>query len=217
MIIFVETQILKKITLDVEPTDSIETIKYKIQDKEGTSPNAYNLIFKGKRLEDIRNLQDYGIQNESEIIMILKIRGHTYRTIYIKNGDKTINLRVCFCYHVDHLKGLIYKETGIKPEVQKLSFEGKVFDKDKAEIITYGLEDGCVINLEIIPEPEYEKPFYYNYYNNYTFEELKEKFKNELIQLKDMGYFDEELNIQVLKECDGNIQYSIEKLVALLG
>ena len=217
MIIFVETQILKKITLEVEPTDSIETIKYKIQDKEGTSPNAYNLIFKGKRLEDNRILSDYNIQEGNTINLVLRMRGHTYRTIYIKNGDKTFNLRVCFCYHVDRLKELIYKETGIKSEVQKLSFRGKVFDKDKAEIITYGLEDGCVINLEIIPEPEYEKPFYYNYYNNYTFEELKEKFKNELNQLKEIGYFDEELNIQVLKECDGNIQYSIEKLVALLG
>ena len=32
-----------------------------------------------------------------------------------------------------------------------------------------------------------------------------------------MGYVDEEINIQVLRECDGNIQYAIEKLVTLSG
>ena len=217
MIIFDKTLTGKTITLEVESTDSIEIIKNKIQDKEGIPPDQMIIFYKGKILEDNRNLCDYYIQNEETIQMMLKIRGHTYRTIYIKNGDKTTTLKVCFCYPVHHLKGLIYKETGIKPQVQKLSFEGKVFDKEKAEIITYGLKDGSVIDLEIIQEPEYENLFDYNYYNNYSFEELKEKFKNELNQLKDMGYFDEEMNIQVLKECDGNIQYAIEKLVTLVG
>ena len=217
MIVLIKTWQGKIITLEVEPTDTIETIKSKIQEKEGTPLDIMILYYNNRRLEDNRTLSDYNIQNESKIQQNRKIRGHTYRTIYIKNGDKTTNLRVCFCYPVYHLKELICKETGIKPQVQKLSFEGKVFDKEKAEIITYGLKDGSVIDLEIIPEPEYENLFDYNYYNNYSFEELKEKFKNELNQLRDMGYFDEEMNIQVLKECDGNIQYAIEKLVTLSG
>ena len=217
MIIFVKTLVGKQLTIEVESEDSIETVKSKIQDKEGVPPDQMIIYYKGKQLEDNRLLSDYNIQNHDTIIMTLRMRGHTYRKIYIKNGEQTTILEVCFCYDVGYLKERIFKKTGIKPQVQKLSFKGKAFDKENESIQTYGLEEGSVIDLEIIPEPEYENPFYYNYYNNYTIEELKEKFKNELTQLKDMGYCDEEINIQVLKECDGNIQYAIEKLVTLSG
>jgi hypothetical protein len=69
MKIFVKTVSGKVMTFDVEPNETIDDVKYMIEELEGIPPNTQFLFFAGKEARNGHTLADYNIANESTLYL----------------------------------------------------------------------------------------------------------------------------------------------------
>ncbi|KAF7062790.1 hypothetical protein CFC21_069351 [Triticum aestivum] len=73
MQIFVKNLGGKTLTFNVQSSDTIRSVKEKIQQVDGIDPASQRLIFSGWQLEDSFTLAEYNIQHESTFHLCLRL------------------------------------------------------------------------------------------------------------------------------------------------
>ncbi|XP_037474164.1 ubiquitin-NEDD8-like protein RUB2 [Triticum dicoccoides] len=70
----VKTLTGKEIEIDIDPTNTVDRIKERVEEKEGIPPVQQRLIFAGKQLADDKTAKDYNIKGGDVLHLVLALR-----------------------------------------------------------------------------------------------------------------------------------------------
>lgn len=144
----------ENITIRVEPTDTVESLKVKIEEKTRIPP-AQQLLENGhQQLEDARTLGSYNISTSASSLHLVRrsndssTAGNGSMQIFVKTLDgKTITIDVEPTETIESVKAKIEEKVGIPPEDQRLTFGNRNLNESGRTVSDYNIQNCSTIYL----------------------------------------------------------------------
>ncbi|SPO07462.1 uncharacterized protein DNG_10156 [Cephalotrichum gorgonifer] len=144
--VYVKTLTGKTLKIKCDMSHTVEDVKSRIRSQEGIPPDQQRLVFAGKHLMDGHRLSDYGMQTESTIHLVLRLRGGG-GSIDIRYNDQVLTFYLQD--EMAHIKLELHKRLGIPSEKQSLFYKGAIVN-DNEPCSRYSQQ---VLDLIVEPEP----------------------------------------------------------------
>eukprot|EP00980_Cylindrotheca_fusiformis_P025861 scaffold14741_cov135-Cylindrotheca_fusiformis.AAC.11 len=142
MQIHVKTPDGKTLTFQVEPTDTIEDVKQKVEDDIGMPVPDQRMLFEGEELNDPATLDDYDVKNGDTLFL-------DPMKIFVKHWNgKVLTFDVQPDDTIDDIKTRVEDKEDIPKDQQRLTFGGQPLDKDNKTLRDYGIRHESTLDLE---------------------------------------------------------------------
>lgn len=147
MQIFVKFMNGETITLkEVAKSDTIYSVKAKIEDTEGVPTGHQRLIFENEQLVGGRTLKDYNIKERSTLDLVFRgmhifveTPGAMTKTLEVENADTIYSV-----------KAKMFDETGYVPGMQRIMFAGRELEEART-LADYDVQNDSTVRLALRP------------------------------------------------------------------
>lgn len=145
----------ENITLEVEDTDTVESVKEKIADKTGIPADKQTLMYNGETMQDEKSLQDYNVQEETTIKCFVAEESNsiTLRALVsVYDGDVLFSVRETNSDGEEATEKIIISFKSGEQEALKEELLNREVDKYRAEVqvVNQDVKKVCHVVLAII-------------------------------------------------------------------